>query len=174
VTIPELRLGDRGQLVLVAAAVAALALVPVVAAYLQFGYAPAVAETDADHGARATQVLDRIVDHAAETATGTRWSDRDSAVERVRRLLAPRVERLETARVNASVVVNVTYDESLADSVDCPEDPERGRAFDGCENHGGVVVQERAGETVVVAVAFDVRVTTPDGTTEFQHVVRPA
>lgn len=31
----------RGQLVLVAAAVAALALVPVAAAYLQFGYAPA-------------------------------------------------------------------------------------------------------------------------------------
>ncbi|MGB9963957.1 DUF7261 family protein [Halobacterium hubeiense] len=41
------------------------------------------------------------------------------------------------------------------------------------EVHGGVVVQERAGETVVVAVAFDVRVSTPDGTTRFARTVRP-
>ena len=171
-SVQELHSGERGQLVLVAAAVAALALVPVVAAYLQFGYAPAVADADADHGTRATRALDRVVDDAAESATGTSWSDRDAAVERMRQLLGPRVQTLETARVDAGVVVNVTYDESLADSVRCPTG--RGRAFGECENMDGVVVQNRTGSTVVVAVAFDVRVTTPSGVTEFSRVIRPA
>ncbi|MXR22503.1 hypothetical protein GRX66_18670 [Halobacterium sp. PCN9] len=50
----------RGQLVLVAAVVAALALVPVVAAYLQFGYAPAVADVDDRHDERVSRTLERI------------------------------------------------------------------------------------------------------------------
>ncbi|WP_232687309.1 DUF7261 family protein [Halobacterium zhouii] len=168
----DVNAGERGQLVLVAAALAALALVPVVAAYLQFGYAPAVADTDVDHESRTVRVLQRIVDDAAEVGTGTPWGEREAAVEDVRQSLAPRIRQLETSRLNDNVVVNVTYDEALAASVDCPGG--RGHAFGDCENRGGVVVQNRTGETVVVAVAFHVRVTTPGGVARFGRVVRPA
>jgi len=161
---------DRGQLVLVAAAVAALALVPVVAAYLQFGYAPAVADVDGDHGAHVARSLDRLVDDAAEEATGTDWENREAAVGRMRDVLAPQVRTLERARLGRGVAVNVTENATLAGTVGCPSGD--GRAFGACETVGGVVVQERAGETVVVAAAFDVRVTTPDGTTRFSKVVR--
>ncbi len=164
-------MNDRGQLVLVAAAVAALALVPVAAAYLQFGYAPAVADVDEDHGERVARVLDRVADSAAETATGTAWGQREAAVERVEASMAPQLRTVERTRLGDGVVVNVTYGGTLAEHVTCPD--KRGRSFGACERHGGVVVQERAGETVVVAIAFEVRVTTPDGTTRFGHVARP-
>jgi hypothetical protein len=163
----------RGQLVLVAAAVAALALVPVAAAYLQFGYAPAVAEPDPDHGERAAGALDRLVDAAAEQATGTAWTRRTAAVREFRAALGPRVETLERSRLDDAVVVSIAENETAAAAtVACPGGP--GRAFGTCERDGGVVVQGRANETVVVAAAYDVRVTTPDGTTRFTRVVRPA
>lgn len=165
------RKAGRGQLVLVAAVVAALALVPVVAAYLQFGYAPAVADVDDRHDERVARTLERITDDAAEVATGTTWSDREEAVGDLQRVLAPQLDTLETARLRDGVVVNVTYDEALAARADCPSGD--GRAFGDCERIDGVVVQERDGETVVVAVAFRVRVTTPDGSTAFGGVVRP-
>ncbi|MUV61481.1 hypothetical protein [Halobacterium sp. CBA1126] len=164
-------MSDRGQLVLVAAAVAALALVPVAAAYLQFGYAPAVADVGGDHGERVSRSLDRVVDDAAEQAAGTAWANRERAVQRVEASLESPVRTVERAQLGDGVVVDVSTDEALAEQVDCPGG--RGRSFGACEAHGGVVVQERAGETVVVAVAFDVRVSTPDGTTRFARTVRP-
>ncbi|MFC3478318.1 DUF7261 family protein [Halobacterium litoreum] len=162
---------ERGQLVLVAAAVAALALVPVVAAYLQFGYAPAVADTDADHPSRVSRALDSLADDAAERATGADWSDRERAVKRLRESLGPRLRTVERARLGDGIVANASYDSMLADGVACPGGA--GRSFGACENVGGVVVQERDGETVVVAIAFEVRVTTPSGTVQFERVVRP-
>jgi len=162
---------ERGQLVLVAAAVAALALVPVVAAYLQFGYAPAVADADADHASRVSRALDRLADDAAERATGADWRDRERAVEDLRESLAPRLRTVERARLGDGIAANVSYSTAGADGVACPGGS--GRSFGACENVGGVVVQERAGETVVVAVAFEVRVTTPSGTVRFERVVRP-
>ncbi|MXR22502.1 hypothetical protein GRX66_18665 [Halobacterium sp. PCN9] len=89
----------------------------------------------------------------------------------LKRVLAPQLDTLETARLRDGVVVNVTSDESLAASVACPSGD--GRAFGDCERIDGVVVQERDGETVVVAVAFRVRVSTPDGSTAFGRVARP-
>jgi len=161
----------RGQLVLVAAAVAALALVPVAAAYLQFGYAPAVADPDSRHGERVASELDRLVDDAAETAAGRPWSERETGVREFRAALGPRVDALERSRLGDAVAVRVTENASAAAPVACPDGP--GRAFGDCERDGGVVVQERANETVVVAVALDVRVTIPDGTARSVHVVRP-
>jgi len=170
----------RGQLVLVAAAMAALALVPVAAAYLQFGYAPAVADPDPGHGERAAGALDRLVDEAAERATGTPWAERAAAVREYRAALGPRVTALERSRLGAGVAVTVTENETAAAAAaagpaatggGCPGGP--GRAFGACERDGGVVVQERANETVLVAAAYDVRVTTPDGTTAYTRVIRP-
>jgi hypothetical protein len=158
-------------MVLVAAVVAALALVPVVAAYLQFGYGPAVADPDPDHGSRVARALDRIADEAAEHASGVDWADRDRAVQRFRNSFRPRAAAVERARLGDGVVVRVTENATRAATVACPRG--RGRSFGACDRVGGVVVQDRAGETVVVAVAVNVRVTTPDGTTRATRVVRP-
>lgn len=46
-----------------------------------------------------------------------------------------------------------------------------GKRFGSCETDGGVALQERAGEAVLLAVAFDVRVVGPDGETGFTVVV---
>lgn len=161
----------RGQLVLVAAAVAALALVPVTAAYLQFGYAPEVADPEPDRGARVSSELGRLVDRAAERATGTPWPQRAAAVREFRATLGPRVTTLERSRLGDAVAIRVTENETAAAGVGCPGGA--GRSFGACERDGGVVVQERANETVLVAAAYDVRLTTPDGTTAFTRVIRP-
>ena len=55
-------------------------------------------------------------------------------------------------------------------AANCPGGPNRD--FGPCEATDGVVVQERAGETVVLAVAFDVRVTTERGWSRSTLVVR--
>ena len=59
----------------------------------------------------------------------------------------------------------VTYNASAASdwaATNCPGGP--GRQFGPCEVDRGVVVQERAGRTHVLAVALDVTVTTERGT----------
>nr|WP_224447652.1 hypothetical protein [Haloprofundus salilacus] len=51
----------------------------------------------------------------------------------------------------------------------CPRGPNR--EFGPCESVGDIVVQERAGDAVVVAVSLDVRVTTDCGRIEMTRVV---
>lgn len=167
----------RGQLVLVTAAVIAAALAPALLAYLQLGYH---ADVDAtadfeDPTANAVRVLDRATFEAGDTVAGEyAWSERDRAAERVRELLRPRVDRLEASRVADGTAVLVSYNASAAaewaaDS--CPGGD--GRAFGPCRVDDGVVVQERAGETTLVAVAFDVRVVRETGETRVTVVAEP-
>ncbi|MFD1512734.1 DUF7261 family protein [Halomarina rubra] len=157
---------DRAQFVLAAAAVVAVALAPAVLAYLQLGYHPDAAAND-DYDAPladADRVLSRSLHAAGTNATGANWSARERVVERVRTDLAPRIRTLEGSRVADGVAYAVEYDEAAARAwarEHCPRGD--GRAFGTCEAVDGVVVQERAGETTVVAAAFDVRVTTDRG-----------
>lgn len=167
---------DRGQLVLVAAALIALALIPVVAAYLQLGYHPdVVASTDYDgYGENAERFLERSVHEAGANATGGYdWDERGRAVDAVRADLGPRLDTLNGSQVEEGVAYAARYNRSAASrwaSTECPGG--RGREFGPCRADRGVVVQERAGETVVVAAAFDVTVTTPRGRQELTLVVR--
>ena len=169
---------ERAQLVLVAAAVVAVALAPVVVAYLQLGYHDDV-RASGDYTApaeNAQRVLDRAVH---ESATGIpaayEWSEREEAVVKVRERLGPRLSELEAARVEEGTAYQVAYNESAATawaSANCPGGPNR--QFGGCEAVGGVVVQDRVGETHVLAVAFDLRVTTERGWIRETMVVRGA
>ena len=166
---------DRAQFVLAAAAVVAVALAPAVLAYLQLGYHPDVAAND-DYDAPladAERFLSRSVHEAGTNATGVGWHARERAVKRVREALAPRIRTLEESRVADGVGYRVSYNESAAEAwtrEHCPRG--RGRVFGTCDASDGVVVQERAGETTVLAAAFDVRVTTDRGTYESTLVVR--
>lgn len=166
---------ERGQLVLVAAAVVAVALAPVVVAYLQLGYHADVragGEFD-DPAGDATRVLERAVHGAADGTRGEPWTRRGDVVASVRSALAPRLRTLEASRVDDGVAYRVSYAEGAArDRAErCPVGP--GRSFGPCEARDGVVVQERAGETTVVAVAFDLRVARDRGSSSLTVVVEP-
>ena len=167
---------DRGQLVLAAAAVIAIALAPVVFAYLQLGYAGDVAATRgyADPTGNAERVLSRAVHEASEGVPARYpWSERDDAVDEVRTALTPRIATLEAARVDRGTAVQVAYNDTAARewlrSGRCPRGPNR--RFGDCSAERGVIAQNRAGRTHVVAVAVDVRVTTPDGRTRATFVL---
>lgn len=168
----------RGQLVLVAAGVIAVALVPVVLAYLQLGYAADVeaAEGYTDPGWNAKRLLERAVHDAAAGVPGEyRWGRRQAAVRAVRERLSGPLEALRTARLADGTAYLVRYNESAASAwvaANCPSGT--ARRFGPCEAHDGVAVQERAGETHVLAVAVDVTVVTERGSTELTFVVRPA
>ena len=167
---------DRGQLVLVAAAVVAVALVPMVAAYLQLGYHADVSASADYHrpASNAERVLDRAVHNATASVRGDYdWSQRNLAVDGVNRTLEPFVRQVEESRLESGVVYEISQNGSAAATWvrrHCPSGPNR--EFGSCEASGGVVVQGRAGETHALAVALDVRVTTEAGTTDLTFVFR--
>jgi hypothetical protein len=155
---------DRGQLVLLAAVVVAVALVPMAVAYAQLGY-------DADHSADAPDVtlddvrrsLDAAFTTAALDVDGTAdASDATAAASAVREDLRAAVRRLErdVAATDRGLVVsyNATAAAAWADER-CPGGA--GREFGDCRVESGLVVQSRAGETTVLAAGFDLSVVGP-------------
>jgi hypothetical protein len=167
---------QRAQLVLAAAAVVAVALAPVVVAYLQLGYhADVTASQEYDAPDRnAEQVLTRAVHDATADVPGEyAWDDRGGAVAAVKGDLKSRLDALRSSRVESGTVYRVGYNQSAAEAwrqANCPSGPNR--QFGSCEARQGVVVQERAGDTHVLAVAFDVEVTTETESMELTLVVR--
>lgn len=167
---------DRGQLVLLSAAVLAIALVPVLFAYLQLGYHADVSASsgyDAP-GRNADRFLERAVhESSTNVSRNYSWTDRADAVDTVRRRLTPRLDTLATARVDSGTATQTTYNRSAAQSwasSHCPGDPDR--QFGACEARRGVVVQDRVGETHVLAVALDVTITTDRGTRRLTWIVK--
>lgn len=152
----------RAQLVLVAAVVMTAALVPLALAYLQLGYGASV-PVDDDPVRDATDTTERaLVDAADGVPDSYVWSDRGAAVDTVRQRLRPTLTTLNRSRLDDDTALAVTYNASRARawaSANCPGGP--GRAFGPCRADRGVVVQERAGKTHVLAVAVDVRVSGP-------------
>lgn len=158
---------DRAQFVLAAAAVVAVALAPLVFAYLQLGYSGDVAASgdyDAPVG-NARRVLSRAVHEASEGIPSSyRWQKRDAAISAVRTELRPKVDALRSSRVESGTVYQVEYNQTAAQAwhrANCPNGPNR--QFGSCSASRGVVVQNRSDETHVLAVAFDLRVTIERG-----------
>jgi len=166
---------DRGQTVLVAAAMLALALIPLGFAYLQLGYHGDVAASTAPEtpGSETIRLLERAVYDAGGEATGHPWRGRDGAVAQVDGALAPRERDIEAAQVTGGVAVRIERNDSAASAwapSHCPRSA--GRRFGDCEAIGGIVVQERASETHLLAVAYDVRVVDDRGETALTVVIR--
>lgn len=165
---------DRGQFVLVAGVVVALALVAMLTAYLQLGYHADVASRSADRPVQdATAFLDRSTHEEARTLRGEySWSEREAAVTAMRARLRVRLETLERARVAEGIVSQATFNATVADEWEddnCPSGP--GRVFGTCVADRGVVVQERAGRTLVLAVGYDLVVTTTERRTRLTTMV---
>jgi len=160
------RTPSRGQVVLLAAFVLAVALVPVVVAYLQLGYdTDLTPQTDRAPETDAERLLDRAVyDAAGGVPDSYSWNERARAVQTVRDRLDPTVRTLERARLSDGIAYRLSYNANRASnwaSEHCDRGPDR--QFGPCESIRGVVVQERSDRTHVLAVAFDLSVTTPDG-----------
>jgi len=81
VTVAD-RGAERAQLVLLAAVVVAVALAPVVLAYLQLGAHPDAGVDDENYGTDARRFLERATHAAGTEATGADWTDRERVVER--------------------------------------------------------------------------------------------
>jgi hypothetical protein len=147
-------------MVLLAAVAVAVALAPLLFAYLQLGYHPEVAEPRSDHARDVERTLERELVDATAGVPGTYgWSDRTAAARTVRTRLAPTFEALNRSAVARSTLIQVSYNRSLAHrwaAANCPGGPDR--QFGPCEVDGGIVLQERAGRTHVIAVGVDVRI----------------
>ena len=172
--------GDRGQIVLVAAAVVAVALLSMALAYAQLGY-------DADRtGAGPVRVasvseIDRSLTGSLRAATrevrraddARAWRDRRAVADRVGASLAADADRLERAHAQEGRSVVIEPDDAAATRwarEECPGG--RGRDFGPCRAVDGVVVQERAGETAVVAAAVRIRIVSPAESTTVTAVLR--
>lgn len=160
---------DRGQLVLLAAALVAVALVPMAFAFLQLGAHPDVASsTDGNRPAEdAVRAAERAAANASAGVSGAYpWAARADAVAAFGRAFDADAARIERSRLRESVALRVETNASAAAAwagTRCPGGPNR--QFGPCDALDGVVVQERVGETTVVALAVDVTVTEPRGTT---------
>ena len=167
--------GDRGQLVLLAAAIVALALVPILMAYVQLGYHADVRATDGYTAPveDAERTLERAVYDASNSVDGEyHWREREYAAGVTRRVLQPQLENLEESRIERGTVYRIEYNDSAAREYafrECPGGD--GQWFGSCQSDNGIVVQQRAQEAHLVAVAFDLTVTTERGETEVTVVV---
>jgi hypothetical protein len=157
---------SRGQLVVLAAVALALALVPMTLAYLQLGYASDSEATTLT--ADSTQDIERtlqraLVDATAEVPVRHDWENRSAAAQSVRNRLRPTIHSVTTTSVDSDRAVTVSPNGTRASAwarANCPSGP--AREFGPCQSDGGLVVQERAGRTQVLAFAVDVTVTTDD------------
>lgn len=168
------QVNDRGQVVLLAALLLVVALVPMVFAYLQLGYDGDVhTGIESDSVAETQRVLDRTVHNASTgVADSYNWDDRSEAVRTIQDRLDPTLQTLTASRLDERTAYELSYNGSRAQAwanANCPAGPNR--QFGGCESINGVVVQERAERTHALAVAFDLTVTTPDGETSLTTVV---
>ena len=167
---------DRGQLVVLAAAAIAIALVPMTLAYLQLGYHADVqtSTTDGDDTLPTVErTLGRTLDSAsADVPAGYSWSARSAAVTTLRDRLRPTLQSLRSSSLDAGKTVQITYNDTRAHawaSANCPVGPNRD--FGPCRADRGVVVQERVDRTHVLAVAFDTTVTAPEQTVQATVIV---
>jgi hypothetical protein len=166
----------RGQLVLLAAAVVVTALVPMLLAYAQLGYAGGQADA-ADSQATledGKRVLERSVAATSRAVSNRTAADQHRlAVDTTVSNLDPAVSAIESSGSERDVAVDVTWNASAARewaATECPRGPSR--AFGSCTLEDGVVTQTRANTTALVAVAVDVRVRGPDRSARATFVVR--
>lgn len=165
--------GARGQFVLLAGVVVALALVAMLTVYLQLDYRADVDDTVDQPTRDGIEYLDRATATASRDLRGEyAWSERDAAVTELRDRLESRLRALAASRVESGTMYGATFNRSVARGrarTVCPEGP--AREFGDCESDRGVVVQERAGQTHVLAVGYDLNVTTSKRETSLTIVV---
>lgn len=158
----------RSQLVLVAAGVIAIGLLPVVLAYTQLGYAGMAASeptatTETDDALRS---IERAAFAASqEVQASGPWTERAAVAGTVATRFDRRVASIERGGIERGVVHEVERNATAASAwanEHCPDGSSR--QFGPCEAQDGTVLQERGGDTHVLAIVVDLRTVT-EGTT---------
>lgn len=151
-------------MVLLAAAVVAVALIPIVIAYTQLGY-DGVATTEPTATTPDAAAVDALERAAFDVATDEQARQGWAANETVGRSVAlefdDRAAAIETGDLQRGRIHQVQRNDSAAAewaSEHCPAGANR--QFGNCAAHRGVVLQERADETHVLAIAVDVTTVT--------------
>lgn len=150
----------RAQFVLLAAAVVAVALVPVLGAYLQLGYAGDVRATGAYD--RSLEAADRALERGLRRAARDvprryGWTSRHHARTAVQARFAETMGAVETTGVRETWSLALAPEAARDWAVrQCPRGPDR--EFGRCVARDGLVVQNRSGRTHVLAAAVRVRV----------------
>lgn len=161
--------GDRGQVVLLAAVVVAVALVAMSTAYHGLGYHGDVRTTAAVGAEEPTTVAEHRLQAAVDATavdTARPWMARNTTVSDVRDAVREVIADLQRSDATRGQVFVVRENEALADAWaddDCPGGTLRD--FGPCRADGGVVVQERANETVLVGVVVDLTIRSKRGET---------
>ncbi len=165
----------RAQVVLVAAGVIAVALVPMALAYLQLGYHADVhaSGAHAGPGVDARRVLDHAVHNASTGVDGEySWHRRSAAISDVNETLWRYRGQITMAHVDRGTVYELSRNETAAANwadARCPRGPTR--QFGRCEAANGMVVQNRTDETTVLVVAYDVRISDDRGAANLTFVI---
>lgn len=160
---------SRGQVVVLAAVVVAVALVTMTAAYHGLGYhgdvRAAAAVATEDPVRTAEQQLQRDVNTAAHASVRP-WTARQLVINESRAAVEASTARVQRGGGSQQPVYIVRENGSVAETWaedDCPGGDLR--AFGPCVADGGIVVQERANETALVGVAVDLVVRTTESET---------
>lgn len=100
---------------------------------------------------------------AAETAGDHSWWQRAEMADTISSQVDERIAPLETKDLDSGVVMEIGVVTDRADAIGsnrCPSGS--GCRFGSCVAIDGVVLQERAGEVVVLAIAFEIDIAGPD------------
>lgn len=160
-------------MVLLAAAAIAVALVPMLLAYMQLGYHPEIAEPRTAHASDVERTLSRsLVGATAGIPREYAWSERTAAVTEVRNRLAETVTTLNQSELARATPIRISFNETIAETWmagRCPSGPDR--EFGSCEVDRGIAVQDRGGQTHVLAAGVDIRILSQDASVEVRTVI---
>lgn len=156
---------DRGQLVLAAAATIAVALLLVMLALLQFGYAGDI-QAESNLESPYTDTLDAIERSAWDVTPRAESGDVPTVADTFQEEFEAETARIERAHVDDGTLVSIEINDTLATAFAA----DRCGDFGPCRANHGVVVQERDRSYYVAAVALDIEVVTQDRTARGTHV----
>lgn len=164
---------NRGQLVIAAGAVVAIALIAVLGAALQLGYQPAPEPERVDPPAETRRVIETVLTQVEPAVREYEWGDHEAAVQEVRPALTDGLQDLQIDRAGIGRTVEPDTEAALERlGTLCPRTGNR--SFGSCTAIDGIVLQERQEMTHLVAVVLEVTVRTDTGTTDLTVVVKPS
>lgn len=163
----------RAQLVIAAGAVVAVALLAVLGAVLQLGYDPAPDSQRMDPPEETRRVVATLLTRVEPAVRDYAWGEHEAAIQEINPVLRDGIRTLQTDRAGTIRFVDVATGAALDRLATlCPRTEHQ--SFGPCTVIDGIVLQERAGRTHLVAVVLEVTVVTETRRTALTVVVRPA
>ncbi len=165
---PEVR-DRRGQLIVLTAAVLAVGLLTIAAAYAQLGSTAMTAPTAEQPGtADVTVALELATQEALDTEHRA-WTDRQALATAVGNTFDLRATRVERVASNRKVTYHITRRDrqTVVPSEVCDGRPT------SCTTIDGVVIQRYGTRAVAVGVIVDIKMTTATGVTHSTSVIAP-